>query len=207
MSDYTIYESEQELREHLNELEDLMSDYDKTQEVLDEQRGVLVDQVQRALTTYENQHEAYELKRNDLDRRQKELSADRAAARENQEILQLQLDKKLGKSTRDGVTKKPGGNDQGTAHTEGVNQTPEPTLQEQIDRLKSQLSKPQPALNLEPPGMGNSQASAIDKDLKLMAKIKAKERELQQELKETQKLEGASEKVADTPNRSKGPKH
>jgi hypothetical protein len=188
MSDYTVYATQQELREALSDINDLLSDFDKTQASLDEQRGVLADQVQGALAVYEKQVSDYEQRRDDLDLRQSDLNAQRKPFDEARERLQQQVDAKLGKQT--------GGNDRGAGQANAVNHATGPTTREQIDNLKAQLSKPQIALQLNPPGAGASQASTIDKDLKLMAKIKEKE----------QKMDNASQKLKDDWNQSKGPK-
>lgn len=207
MSDYTVYNSERELRENLSDLDDLLADYDKSQETLEEQRGVLADQVQGALAIYEKQVSEYEQKRDDLEHRQKELAQSRAEALENRDRLQQQVDAKqdaklgkpdpeLGKKADDEAGLKATGRERGTGQADGINHTTGPTTREQIHNLKAQLSKPQPALNLDPPGMGDSQATTIDRDLKLMAKIKEKE----------QKMDGASKKIQDDWKRSNGPK-
>ncbi|TWT86728.1 hypothetical protein Mal64_35570 [Pseudobythopirellula maris] len=196
MSDYTIYDSEQELRERIDDLNDLLSDYEKTQAVLDEQRGVFADQVQGALAIYERQVSDYERKRDDLDRRQGELTKGRSDALENREALRHQLDAKRGKKATDNAGPKAGGADRGAGQADGAAHTTGPTTREQIDNLKAELSQPRPALAHEPPGMGGSQASEIDKDLKMMAKIKEKE----------QKMDGASKKLKDDWSLSKGPK-
>ncbi|TWT43475.1 hypothetical protein [Botrimarina hoheduenensis] len=203
MPDYTVYDSEQELRERIEDLNNLLSDYEKTQGVLDEERGVLADQVQGAkviydkqLNEFEQRVSAYEQKRDDLDRRQREVAEGRADALENREVLQLQLDAKRGKKMTDRAAPKVDGAAKGVGQADGAAYTTGPTTREQIDQLKAQLSKPEPALALDPPGMGESQASVIDRDLKLMAKIKAKE----------QKLDDASQKLKDEWNQAKGPK-
>lgn len=198
MADHTLYHSERELREHLSDLDDLLSDYDKTQQALDEERGVLVDQVQGALAVYEKQVSDYERRRDDLDRRQQDLSEHRGEAQQNREVLQHQLDAKLGKSVGDQAGPKTGASDQqkGASQADGLGQPTGPTTRDQIDKLKAQLSKPQPELTFDPPGMGESQASRIDKDLKLMAKIKEKE----------QLMDNASQNLRENWDRSKGPK-
>lgn len=198
MADYILYHSAQELREHISDLDDLLSDYDKTQEVLDEQRGVLVDQVQGALAIYEKQVSDYEQKRDDLERRQQELSEHRSEAEKNREVLQHQLDAKLGKSVDDKTGPKADASDpkKSAGQADGLDQPTGPTTREQIERLEAQLSKPQPELTFDPPGMGPSQASVIDKDLKLMTKIKEKK----------QKMDDASQNLKDDWNNAKGPK-
>lgn len=198
MADYTLYRSEQELREQLSDLDDLLSDYDKTQEVLDEQRGMLADQVQGALAIYEKQVSDYEQKRDDLQRRQQELSEHRSEAVMNREVLQHQLDAKFGRSAGPATGPKGGGGEpmKAAGQADGASQPSGPATRQQIDSLKAQLSKPQPELTLDPPGMGQSQASRIDKDLKLMAKVKQKE----------QQLDNACKNLGENWERSKGPK-
>lgn len=196
MSDYTVYDSEQELRENLNDVEELLADFDKKQQALDEQRGVLVDQVNGSLAIYEKQLHDYEAQRDELDGRQKELRDQRQPFEDARERLQLQVDaKREAKLDKQAVNRSGIGSGEKRPTVEPAKPTG-PTTQEQIDQLKSQLSKPKPEPTLDPPGMGEDQASAIDKDLKLMAKIKAKE----------QKMDGASQKLQDNWNRSKGPK-
>lgn len=196
MSDYTVYDSELELRENLNDVNELLADFDSRQQALDEQRGVLADQVQGALAIYEKQVSDYEQKRDDLDRRQNELREQRQPFDEARERLQTQVDAKrdtkLGKAASDGTV------------PEVSNQTPDtkpdqankPVTREQIDALKKELSKPDRELTLDPPGMGESQASAIDKDLKRMADIRQKE----------QKMDDASQNLREGWSRSNKPK-
>ncbi len=70
-----------------------------------------------------------------------------------------------------------------------------PVTKADVDKLKSQLTKPQPELKLDPPG-GISQTSAIDRDLKLLATAREKQA----------KLDGASQNLRENWERSAKPK-
>ncbi len=194
MSDYTVYESEQELREALTDVQDLLDDFRQTQSVLDQQRSVLAERVQGAIAIMEKQVSDYEQERDSLDQRHAELIEQRRPFEEARDRLQQQLDAKqdakLGKKSPNLDADKPMSDQQQETVVQG------PATKADIEKLQSQLSKPVPDLTLDPPGSGPSQAETVDKDLKLMAKIQQKQ----------QQLDGASQNLRDNWNQSQGPK-
>lgn len=164
MTEHTILYTEGELRGFIGELDDLLEDYRQTQQVLDEQRAVLTDQVQGALAEYEKRVSDYEQQRDSLDSRQAEHNRSVNAALENRAALQMQLDYRLGK--------KPAGRDN-PAKPQAAEVNPPKTMasKDQVEKLEAQLSKPKPELKLDPPGAAD-QTSKIDADLKQLAKEK-----------------------------------
>lgn len=196
MSDITVYDTEQELREALTDMEDLLKDFEQTQQTLDEQRAELAEQVQGALAKYEARVADYESRRDDLDQRQAELTEFRNEFELARDQLQMQLDAKqdakLGRSSCSGSGGGGGSTEEPQrAQSDGMR----PVSKEQIEKLKSQLSKPELSLELTPPG-GLVQADTIDKDLKLGAKIQQKQT----------RLTSASINMQGNWNRNGGPK-
>lgn len=196
MSNITVYNSDDDLREAMADVEDLLADFKRTQLALDEERRLLAEEVQGAIVEMEQRVSGYEQSRDDVDRRLAELLEQRRPFEAAHKQLQQQLDAK--EAVKHGKAPADADLGQKQGEREQAAQAPKPSgpvTKADIEKLKSRLSKPKPDLTLDPPG-GISQASAIDKDLKLMARAREKQ----------ERLNEASLDLRSNWNRSSGPK-
>ncbi len=177
MTDISSHYSDDELNEAMQDVKDLLEDFKHQQQQLDDERYVIIDQVQATLAQHEKLTSDYEEKRDKLDLRQDDLTKNRQTFEKTLSELQMQVDakqeaKQARKSTGKGSGKTPPPINQGTAAASGI--PPQIVTKDQIKKLKSQLSKPKLELTYSPPG-GIGDASTLNKDLKKMAQIHEKQ--------------------------------
>lgn len=177
MSDVTSHNSDDELHEAIDDVKDLLVDFKHQQQQLDEERWILIEQTQGHLAMFENHTSDYEMKRDQLDLRQEDLTTHRKTFEKALADLNMQLDAKQEAKQDRSTGESTSGDIPPPAKPGAIADSGEPpkiVTKEQIKKLKSQLNKPKIELTYSPPG-GMSQTSALDKDLKTMAKIHEKQ--------------------------------
>ncbi len=196
MSDIKSHDSITELHESIDDMNDLMTAYKKQQQEMDMERAEFFERLQGSVAQHEKMVHEYEEKRKELDTRQAKLVEDKQACQENLDILQHQLDAKLGvplqdqkgnKQSQAEIAKKTNDSSKQEETSPGI------TTQEQIDKLEAQRDKPKLEHNMDPPGM--SQSSKIDQDLNKLIEEKKN------------KMSDASDNLKANWNAAKGRKH
>jgi chromosome segregation ATPase len=179
MSNPAVYESDAELRSALSDVNEMLGDFQKRQEALNQQREQLQSHALQSKADYEVQTAQFEKRQQTLEKEQSLLSEQRKPFVESRDRLQHQLDAK--QEAKQAKTQKAGragngGSDVPPKAKQATSNTPqsEPVTKAQVEQLKRQTGKPAPELNLNPPG-GISQAGQVDRDLKIAAQIRQKQ--------------------------------
>lgn len=177
MADTPVISTEKELRGYEKDLREDLEQYDRDLRAIEERRSVLAEKIQGSMAILEKHVSDYEHARDALDANERDLRENRQKAQTNYEVVQEQLKAKQAVK-QDPLGRQSSKLDEGQQKASPAQDQPKTMATKQdIEKLKEQLAKPEPSLELKPPG-GESQTDLINRDLKLAKEIHQKQGQL-----------------------------